>query len=92
MEIEPRWGLVKRDSAGIDRRTYDEVVTAARWVYDRMVSHSGGPAKCTVRSLGTPLPPPPNDSWKKLRSYISNFYLHHENIKSAAMARDFTLV
>jgi hypothetical protein len=71
--------------------TYDEVVTAAKWVYERMLSHTGSPAKCTVRSLQTVLPPPLQCTREKNKSYLGNFYLQFENIRLAAIAGDSNL-
>ncbi len=60
MEVEPSWGALMRYSTTMDRTTYEEVVIAARWVYEHMVTHPRGVAKCTMRYFQTAQPPPPN--------------------------------
>ncbi len=63
-------------------------------IYEWMLSHSGGPAKCRVLSLNLKAaeqPPPPPGVRAKITCYINNFYLQFENIRSAALARKFEL-
>ncbi len=50
---------VQRYSASVDRTIYSEVVLVAKWVYEWIQSHPGGPGKCTVRSLRAAEQPPP---------------------------------
>jgi hypothetical protein len=50
-EVLPSWGPLKRYTEAIDTRrqvTYNEVVTAATWVFQRMLVQEGGPKKCTL--------------------------------------------
>ena len=82
MEILPRWGILKTEkyAAGMYKNTYFNVVAAARWIYDRMLSQERGPEKCYVSSHYTNLnPPPPSDL--PVRSYISHLYLQFKNIR-----------
>jgi hypothetical protein len=61
-------------------------------IYEWMLSHPGGPAKCRVLSLkAAEQPPPPPGVRAKITCYINNFYLQFENIRSAALARKFEL-
>ena len=89
MEVLPKWGILKRFSVGIDRNTYQTAVETAQWIFDRMLSHPGGPAQCFPAALWSDQEPP---SHLMVKSYLSNLYLHFENIRTAALAGDFALV
>ena len=90
-EVLPVWGPLKRYSK-MDRKTYDRVVVVCEWMFNTMVSHPDGPGACTVRYLRALQDLPHNIPWSKISAYITNFYLHIENIKEAARAGDFHLV
>ena len=61
-------------------------MATAEWMYHRMLSHPGGPAKCYPAVL---LSDPPQHLLVK--SYL-NDYLHFGNIQAAAIASDFKMV
>ncbi len=61
-------------------------------IYEWMLSHPGGPAKCRVLSLkAAEQPPSPPGVRAKITCYINNFFFRFENIRSAALARKFEL-
>jgi hypothetical protein len=69
-EILPAWGPLKRFSASVDTKTYNEVVLAATWIYEWMQSY---PARCRVRYLKSTEqpPPPPGVKREKVITYMS---------------------
>jgi hypothetical protein len=86
-EVLPRWGELKRYSARLNRSSYDRVVVAAKWIYAHMQAHSGGPQACRLRCVTQEMP-----AGAKYDSLMGNKHLQFENIRTAAMANDFTLV
>ncbi len=58
--IEPSWGPLKRYTEQFSFKTYNQVVSAAKWLFDHIRKTEGGPASCTVRALdrlNRPQPP-----------------------------------
>jgi hypothetical protein len=94
IEIQQRWSPSKRYSDGINRSTNDDMVTGAQWVFSSMLSHAGGPQKCTLRSLAllTGDPPPSHMTWQNVCCYITNHYLEWEIFRSAALEGNFASV
>ncbi len=79
----------------IDNDVYQDLVKAARWVFVYMQSFPGGASRCTMRpcidSASTASPVPPV-SKERLQSYFGNRYLPFENIRTAALRNEFTLI
>ena len=59
----------------MDSSTYEAVLATARLIYDSMLARADGPLSVRVREFDT-----------KVKSHLSNSYLHFENIREAALA------
>ena len=62
----------------MDSSTYEAVLATARLIYDTMLARADGPLSVRVREFDT-----------KVKSHLSNSYLHFENIREAALEGDF---
>ncbi len=62
----------------MDSSTYEGALATARLIYDTMLARAGGPLSVRVREFDT-----------KVKSHLSNSYLHFENIREAALEGDF---
>jgi hypothetical protein len=91
-EVLPAWSPLKRYT-DLDPDSYQELVKAARWVFEYM--QSSGALSCTLRrcidSIKTAAPEPPVSS-ERLRSFFGNRFLQFENIRTAALSNDFTQI
>ena len=75
-EVLPAWSPLKRYT-DLDTDSYQELVKAARWVFEYMQSSPGGALSCTMRrcidsvSTASPVPPVSKD---RLLGYFGNRY------------------
>ena len=79
-EVGPSWGELKRYAA-MDYHTYVDALQTAREIYDGMLASSDGAKNARVKDLST-----------RAKGQMTNNYLQFENIRSAALAGDFTQI
>ncbi len=72
----------------MDIGTYNESVHVAKWIFHLMLTHTGGPSKCRMRSLPEAMTEPQVSRYR-IAGFFSNRYLQFENIRDAALANDF---
>ena len=89
-EILPALGPLKR-YANMEEAHYHESVELARWCFDRMLDQAGGPQQQTMQKIQYADPAPPVER-DKIRGFFTNRSLQWENIRSAALAKDFTRI
>ena len=89
-EVLPALGPLKR-YANVEEEHYRESVKVAQWCYDRMLDQAGGP-KCLPMRQVQHLDPAPPVERDKIRGFFTNRLLQWENIRSAALAKDFSLI
>jgi hypothetical protein len=98
-EVPPaRPGSPLKRYTDIDNDKYQDLVKAARWVFVYMQSFPGGASRCTMRPCiidsASTASPVPLVSKERLQSsgYFGNRYLPFENIGTAALSNEFTLI